>query len=153
MVMVICGDGWIVFAQMGKWRKSIDERDFKLSLKKTEADELLKQKDFWHLRSEWLEAKQEVYPSRNEADNKVYELVENGIKRRGFKRFLMVTFQGQFIKGDHLIYQCAGWWLDENNTPAKWDNMTVFGVGNKAVFKLSASQKRNKVPQHLLDRQ
>ena len=85
--------------------------------------------------------------------NKVYELVENGIKRRGFKRFLMVTFQGQFIKGDHLIYQCAGWWLDENNTPAKWDNMTIYGVGNKAVFKLSANQKHNKAPQNLLDRQ
>ncbi|MDB6139185.1 MAG: hypothetical protein JWO94_2257 [Verrucomicrobiaceae bacterium] len=83
MAMVILGGGWIVFSQMGKWRKSIDERDFKLSLKKTEADELLKQKDFWHLRSEWLESKQEIYPSRNEADNKVYELVDQTAKKQG----------------------------------------------------------------------
>ena len=83
LAMVIIGGGWIVFNQMGKWRKSIDERDFKLSLRKTEADELLKQKDFWRLRSEWLEAKQEPYPSRNEADNQIYELVDQTAKKQG----------------------------------------------------------------------
>ena len=83
LAMVICGGGWIVFSQMGKWRKSIDERDYKLSLRKTEADELLKQKDFWHLRSEWLSAQQEEYPSRNEADNKIYTLVDETAKKHG----------------------------------------------------------------------
>ena len=83
MVMLICGGAWIVFSQMGAWRKSIDERDFKLSLRKTEAEELLKQKEFWNLRSEWLASNQETYPSRNEADNKVYELVEQTAKKQG----------------------------------------------------------------------
>jgi len=83
MLMLILGGGWIVFSQMGKWRKSIDERDFKLSLRKTEAEELLKQRDFWNLRSEWLASQQESYPSRNEADNKIYELVEQTAKKQG----------------------------------------------------------------------
>jgi len=83
MALFLCGGGWIVFAQMGKWRKGIDERDFKLSLKKTEAEELLKQKDFWHARAEWMQQKQEVYPSRNEADNKIYELVDQSAKKQG----------------------------------------------------------------------
>ncbi|MDB6072855.1 MAG: hypothetical protein JWO89_495 [Verrucomicrobiaceae bacterium] len=83
VIMLIIGGGWIVFSQMGKWRKSIDERDFKLSLRKTEAEELLKQKEFWNLRSEWLNSKLEVYPSRNEADDKIYELVEQTAKKQG----------------------------------------------------------------------
>ncbi len=83
VIMLILGGGWIVFSQMGKWRKSIDDRDGKLSMRKAEAEELLKQKEFWNLRSEWLNSKLDVYPSRNEADDKIYELVEQTAKKQG----------------------------------------------------------------------
>ena len=83
VIMLIIGGGWIVFSQMGKWRKSIDERDGKLSFRKAEAEELLKQKDFWNQRSQWLESKLEPYPSRNEADDKIYALVEQTAKKQG----------------------------------------------------------------------
>lgn len=91
LAMLILGGGWIVFSQMGKWRKSIDERDFKLTVKKAEAEELLKQKDFWHLRSQWLESKLEPYPSRNEADNKIYELVEETARKQGLTLMRQLT--------------------------------------------------------------
>ena len=125
MAMVILGGGWMVFSQMGKWRKSIDERDFKLSLQKTEADELLKQKDFWHLRSEWLETKQEVYPSRNEADNKVYELVEQTAKKQGLTilRQLAEPEEQQGMTSATVIVEAKGplekvlRWLYDLQTP------------------------------------
>jgi len=84
--------------------------------------------------------------------NKVYELVENGRKRRGYKRFVINTFYANIMDGK-LFYRCAGYWLDEDNVPAKYDTMTVYGVINAAIFTLSENQKHKPVPKHLKDRQ
>jgi len=77
---------------------------------------------------------------------KVYELVENGRKRRGLKRFVIYTQEiSVYDKGDIFI-RVGGWWLDAVNVPAKWDTMTVLGVGNPAVFKLSENQINEECP-------
>jgi len=84
---------------------------------------------------------------------KVYELVENGIRRRGFKRFVIYSFHPSFFNFDKnnptFMCRCGGWWLDENDIPAKWDNMVVYGAGNNAVFELSKRQRNLSVPKHL----
>lgn len=84
--------------------------------------------------------------------NKVYELVQNGHNRRGLKRFVVYAFQYMFLKTKRTYefqIRVGGWWLDEYNTPAKWDHMAVYGVGNPAKFKLSDNQTNKDVPKHL----
>ncbi len=83
MALVICGGGWLAFLQMSKWRKELDDRDYKLSQQRVEAEELLRQKDFWNARQAWLDQKQPAYPARNEADNQIYELVDQTAKKQG----------------------------------------------------------------------
>ena len=69
----------------------------------------------------------------------VYELLENGTKRRGFKRFVVYDQEIQTFDNSPMI-RVGGWWLDSENIPTKWDNMTVYGCGNPAVFKFSDDQ-------------
>lgn len=85
---------------------------------------------------------------------KVYELIENGNKRRSYKRFVIYSFQLQCFarseskdKSDFVMIRACGWWLDEKtNLPNKWDTQTVFGASNAAVLKLSNNQHNGKVP-------
>jgi hypothetical protein len=76
---------------------------------------------------------------------KVYELLENGIRRKGFKRFIIYTQEVSIFSKNPMI-RVGGWWLDKNNIPKKWDNMTVYGVGNPAKFVLSESQENENHP-------
>lgn len=79
------------------------------------------------------------------ATKKVYELVENGIKRKGYKRFVIYT-QDVKMFDKHVLIIAGGWWLNENNITSKWDSMAVFGVGNPAKFVLSQNQIHQKHP-------
>ena len=76
-------------------------------------------------------------------NHKVYELLKNGRKRRGFKRFIIYE-QTVRMWDETLMMTVGGWWLNENNIPSKWDNMTVMGVSNPAIFKISDNQIANK---------
>lgn len=69
----------------------------------------------------------------------VYELVRNGIKRHGFKRFVIYD-RSVSTFDNHAMIQVGGWWLNSENVPTKWDSFTVFGVSNNAVFVLSENQ-------------
>jgi hypothetical protein len=75
----------------------------------------------------------------------VYELLENGNKRRGFKRFIIYEQEVQTF-GNSPMIKVGGWWLNSDNVPTKWDSMTVFGCGNPAIFKLSDNQTHSKHP-------
>lgn len=90
--------------------------------------------------------KQYVYANSPVKENKVYELKENGIKRRGFKRFVVYTHDISFFK-DHVSIRASGWWLDAESVPSKWDTMTVTGVCNPAVFVLSENQTNKSHPE------
>jgi hypothetical protein len=72
-------------------------------------------------------------------EGKVYELLENGRKRRGFKRFIIYD-QTVRMWDETLMITIGGWWLNEKDIPTKWDNMTVQGISNPAVFKISENQ-------------
>lgn len=77
---------------------------------------------------------------------KVYELKENGRKRRGFKRFVIYSIELRVFY-DTVNIVVAGWWLDKQSIPSKWDNMTVKGIGNPAIFELSEDQTNHKHPE------
>lgn len=77
--------------------------------------------------------------------HQVYEPVKDVPRRRGFSRFIVYGQDIQMFDRTPMI-RIGGWWLDENNVPKKWDNMTVYGIGNPAVFKLSENQDREKHP-------
>jgi len=72
---------------------------------------------------------------------KVYELVKNGNKRRGFKRFVIYTQELSVYDKTDIFIRVGGWWLNSENVPTKWDTMTVLGVGNAAEFILSENQE------------
>ena len=71
---------------------------------------------------------------------KVYELIKNGNRRRGYKRFVVYSIRTQFM-GRVCMINAGGWWLNQDNIPSKWDVMTVDGVSNPAIFKLSENQE------------
>lgn len=73
-------------------------------------------------------------------ENIVYELIEGGKKRRGFTRIIIYAIGIQMFGPNHPTIGAAGWWLDKDNVPTKWDNFVVAGVGNPAVFKQSKDQ-------------
>ena len=69
----------------------------------------------------------------------VYRLLKNGVRRRGYSRFIIYSLTPQFLMG-HPILSAGGWWLNDDNIPSKWDTMTVLGVGNNALFELDPDQ-------------
>jgi hypothetical protein len=77
---------------------------------------------------------------------KVYELIKNGKKRRGFKRFVIYKHNLTVYFKTDIFITVGGWWLDNENTPTKWDTMTVMGVSNSAEFVLSENQINKKHP-------
>ena len=77
---------------------------------------------------------------------KVYELLKNGRKRRGFNRFVIYDIEVAVWDEDAVMIRTGGWWLDKENFPTKWDTMTVVGVSNPAIFKLSENQEAKKHP-------
>ncbi len=82
--VILIGGGWLVFKRMSQWKSSIAAREIVLVSKKAEATALLSQKDFWKTRSEWLAAKQPVYPAkRADADNAIDELIRNTARDNG----------------------------------------------------------------------
>ena len=84
VAVLVFGGGWAVFKRMSQWKASISSRESELVSKKAEADALLSQKDFWKTRSEWLAAKQPVYPAkRADADNAIDELIRDTARANG----------------------------------------------------------------------
>jgi hypothetical protein len=70
---------------------------------------------------------------------KVYELKKNGRKRRGYNRFVIYSIVLR-VWDETVMITVGGWWLDKESIPTKWDNMTVLGVGNPAIFELAEDQ-------------
>jgi len=73
---------------------------------------------------------------------KVYEIVGNAIKHRGYDRFVIFQQKVQFFT-NHPVIIVSGWWINKlTNLAEKWDSgMIVLGVGNPAILKLSENQK------------
>lgn len=73
---------------------------------------------------------------------KVYNIVEGGIKRRGYDRFVVFQQHVQFVGGSPIVI-VGGWWINKLTDKAeKWDDSgVVLGVGNPTVYKLADNQK------------
>ena len=82
-VALLIGICVVAFTKMNKWKKDIELRDHALALKKVTADELMKQKDYWMARSDWLTAKQPVFTVNKDANNAIYDLVVKTAKEAG----------------------------------------------------------------------
>jgi hypothetical protein len=123
----------------------MDTEDFilkrKILLEKKESQNDLINKEYTQILKEFVKENSPVEKF------KVYELVENGIKRRGFKRIVIYDIEVAVWDKDVVMIRIGGWWLDKENVPAKWDTMTVVGVSNPAIFKLSENQLAEKHPE------
>jgi hypothetical protein len=107
----------------------------------------LKEKHLEVINKEYSEVLKEFIKENSPVEKlKVYELIENGIKRRGFKRIVIYDIEVAVWDNDAVMIRIGGWWLDKENVPTKWDTMTVCGVSNPAIFKLSENQENEKHP-------
>lgn len=113
----------------------------KALLEKKESQNDLINKEYTQILKEFVEENSPV------EKHKVYELVKNGIKRRGYKRIVIYSTEVGVWDGDYVHIRVGGWWLDKDNVPTKWDTMTVVGVSNPAIFKLSENQLAEKHPE------
>lgn len=86
----------------------------------------------------------------------VYEVEGKLGKNKKHNRFAAYCFNPLFfgsrdgLPSKMMVVGMCGWWLDENNTPAVWDERSVFGIVNPTVFKKSDNQINNKVPKELM---
>ncbi len=78
--ILVIGGGWVVFKRLGAWKTKLESRELALAQRKVEAEGLLSQKDFWKVRSEWLNRSQPEYKNRNEADNELLTFVKESAK-------------------------------------------------------------------------
>jgi hypothetical protein len=76
---------------------------------------------------------------------KVYLLRKNGRPRRGFKRFVIYRIELR-VWDETVMIIVGGWWLNKESIPTKWDNMTVSGIGNPAIFELAEDQTNYEHP-------
>lgn len=77
IAILVIGGGWVVFKRLGAWKTSLERREVALAQRKVEADGLLQQRDFWNLRSEWLNSNQKDYTTRNDADTQLLNYVRD----------------------------------------------------------------------------
>lgn len=83
LAVIIGGGGVLAFAKMGKWKKDIERRENQVANDKAVAEELLRQRDFWKARSDWLAASQPVWTSRKAADDELHKLVTESAQKEG----------------------------------------------------------------------
>ncbi len=77
IAILVLGGGYTVFKRLGAWKTSLERREVALAQRKLEAEGLLKQADFWKQRSEWLNASQKTYTTRNEADTQLLNFIRD----------------------------------------------------------------------------
>jgi hypothetical protein len=77
IAILVLGGGWVVFNRLGGWKTSLERREVALAQRKLEADGMLAQRDFWTVRSEWLNAHQKDYTKRNDADTELLNLLRD----------------------------------------------------------------------------
>ena len=78
--ILFLGGGWLAFKKLTAWKTRIEAAELSMAQRKVEAEGLLQQKDFWTLRSDWLNKNQPVYKNRNEADNQLLTYVKGSAK-------------------------------------------------------------------------
>lgn len=85
VTILVLGGGWVAFKRLGAWKTSLEKREVNVAQRKLEAEGLLQQKDFWKLRSDWLNANQPEYTTRNDADNQLLTFVRDTAKQQGIE--------------------------------------------------------------------
>lgn len=100
ITVLLLGGGAVIFMKMGRWKKDLEYREHQLSLRRTEAEELIKKRDFWKARSDWLAAKQPVWVSQRAADDELNKLVNESTKKEGLT--VLATLQQNPIQENGL---------------------------------------------------
>jgi hypothetical protein len=68
--------------QLKKWKQGVDDAEYELTLRRTEAEILLNQKDLWLKRAEWITSKQPTFSTRRDADTELNKLVQDSMNTR-----------------------------------------------------------------------
>jgi hypothetical protein len=83
LAVLVIGGGWLAFMKMARWKKDIESREHDVALRRIQAEELIKQKDFWNARSSWLAEKQPTWVSQRAADDEMNKLITESAKKEG----------------------------------------------------------------------
>jgi len=76
-IVLLAGGAFIGLTKLKSWKLRVDTHSLEVEARRTEADDLLAQKDFWNERSTWLTEKQPVFTKRSEADISLLTLVDD----------------------------------------------------------------------------
>lgn len=83
--ILLIGGGFVGLKQLRMWKQRVDVRAMTLESRRTEAEELLSEKDFWQERSAWLQEKQPLFTKHSEADLALLDLVRESAAKYDVK--------------------------------------------------------------------
>ncbi len=81
--ILLAGGAFLGVTQLKNWKQRVDDAEYELALKQTEAEILLGQKDLWLERGKWITEKQPVFTSRRDADTEINKLAQDTMENRG----------------------------------------------------------------------
>jgi hypothetical protein len=84
-LVLIGGIAFIGLTKLKSWKSRVDIHAMEMESRRTEADELLSQQDFWNQRSTWLIEKQPLYTKAGEASTSILNLVDELAAKNGVK--------------------------------------------------------------------
>ncbi len=83
VTILLAGGGFLGVLELKKWKQRVDDAEYELMLRRTEAEILLGQKDVWLQRGEWIKAKQPAFTSRRDAESELLKMVQDSMAHRG----------------------------------------------------------------------
>lgn len=82
LAILLAGGAFLGVTQLKKWKQRVDNAEYDLLQRQTEAEILLGQKDLWLQRGEWIMSKQPMFTSKRDADTEVNRLVQESMAHR-----------------------------------------------------------------------
>lgn len=82
ITILVAGGAFLGVTQLQKWKQRVDDAEYELVLRQTEAEILLGQKDLWLERGQWITSKQPLFTSKRDADTEVNRLVQESMAHR-----------------------------------------------------------------------
>jgi hypothetical protein len=81
--VVVIGGAFLGLTKLKTWKQAVDTRALEVESRRTEADGLLAQKEFWNERFGWLTEKQPIYTRRGDVDGSFLVHIETMASTHG----------------------------------------------------------------------
>lgn len=85
LAVLLAGGAFLGVLKLKGWKQAVDDAEYELELRRTEADILLAEKDLWLKRSEWINGNQPAFTTRRNADTELNKLVQDTMAARNIE--------------------------------------------------------------------